>query len=260
MSELDFRRRFEAALGDGARELGFEAQLEHLPRFVLLAEEVLAHNARLGLTRIVDPSEMAAKHFLDSLCCLRVPCWNAVHEAVDVGSGAGFPGLVLAVAVPDCHFVLLEASRKKSLFLQRASALLGVDVEVVGLRAEHYGRQDLGRDRFDVGFCRAVARLSVALEYVVPLLRRGGSFVAQVGPGDGQSLEGYCARRGRGEGAGPPAWEVLASELDVVTKFRLPGGAGRRWLARFRKAGVTPKAFPRRTGIPARRPLPLFGR
>lgn len=259
-ADTGFRDRFAAAFASGARGLNLEAQLEHLPQFLVLAEEVLARNAKAGLTRLVRPEEMAVKHFLDSLSCLLSPCWGAPDKAVDVGSGAGFPGLVLAVAAPECSFVLVEASRKKAAFLRHAAARLGVQVEVVEARAEGYARAPAARERFGLGLSRAAAKLPATLEYVIPLLSCGGRFIAQLGPGDGLALEDYAGRPESGDVDGTPAWEVLGARLAALTRVSLPAGTGERWLTCFCKVRPTPDAFPRRAGVPTRRPLPLFGR
>jgi 16S rRNA (guanine527-N7)-methyltransferase len=253
----EFARHFEDALIEGAAELGIAWVSDWLPKFLALADEILAWNERAGLTTITDPAEMARKHFLDSLTCLLSPAWKSPASAVDVGSGAGFPGLVLAVAAPECRFVLVESSARRAAFLRHASGVLGIEVALVQQRAEEYGRArgGEGRGRFQLGFSRAAAKLAVSLEYVLPLLARDGSFVAQLGPADGEALAGS----GGPAKARSPAWETLGGRLTDLRHLNLPAGAGARWLAQFVKYRETPPGYPRRAGIPSRRPLPIPG-
>jgi len=252
----DFGQRFSAAFRQGAHQLGLDGANAHLPRFLLMAEEIVKGNPYAGLTRIVAPAEMARKHFLDSLTCLLSSGWSSPREAVDVGSGAGFPGMVLAIAVPECHFVLVEARERKARFLARLADCLHLDAEIIPDRAETFGRTIEGRGRFGVGLSRAAAKLPVALEYVLPLVGPEGCFIAQLGPDDGGLLARHLDEPSKGCRV---AWKKLGAELTELKAIALPEGGGHRWLACFRKTGHTPDRFPRRPGVPARRPLALLG-
>ncbi len=263
----EFAAAFTAKLSEGARAFGARGALCHLARMTRLAQLVREHNDRAGLTRIVDPVEMAGKHFLDSLALFRYHAWDEVRTAVDVGSGAGFPGLVLAICLGHVAFTLIEASAKKAEFLRLAAADLDLSVDVLHVRAEDYGQPGrAGREAFDLGLARAAAKLAVSCEYVLPLVREGGAYLAQLGPDDGALLEpfssaGAAAATGRGGGReGRPPWTQLGASLDRLDRYELPWGQGCRFIARFRKTGKTPAGYPRRAGTPARKPLPGFPR
>lgn len=232
--------------------------LAHIEPWTELAWLVVTHNRAAGLTRITAPEEMAAKHFLDSLSPLIYDVWRSEAEVVDVGSGAGFPGLALAVALPTVSMTMVEASHRRVAFLRAASAHLGVRTRVVHRRAEDYGgeRAGEGRERHDTGLARAAAPFPVSCEFVIPLLRIGGSFIAQLGPAAGERLE-ELARQDPREQA---PWAVLGAELEDIRRVDLPEGQGRRFVARFVKRRPSPRRFPRRAGVPERNPLPGFER
>lgn len=256
----DFAERFREKLTAGAHMFGMTGVLCSVDRLSTLAQLVLDHNDRAGLTRIVEPTEMAGKHFLDSLKLLDCREWGRASTAVDVGSGAGFPGLVLAMCLNGVKFTLIEANAKKAEFLRLAAGELGVEADVRHVRAEDYGQLGgEGREGFDVGLARAAAKLAVSCEYVLPLVKKGGSYLAQVGPEDGVRLRELLSGDDgdRGASAGLP-WTELGGHLSALCQYDLPWGQGCRYLARFAKTRTTPANYPRRAGIPARRPLPGF--
>lgn len=254
----DFGGRFEASLRRGMESAPWARPhlprwLPLIPRWRHLAALVLEWNERAGLTAIAGPEEMAHKHVLDSLSLLTLPWAADARTGVDVGSGGGFPGLVIALARPDLRLALVEASRKKAGFLQHAAAALGVEAAVYHARAEDLGRGE-HRERYELGLARAAGPLAVSCEYVLPLVRVGGAYLAQAGPEDGA----WLAALGALEPAGPPgaAWRVLGAALRQVARVDLPEGAGQRYLAVFQKVTPTPPGYPRRAGVPAKSPLP----
>lgn len=241
-------------LADNSRQMGIELDETHLAAFDRYQAELLDWNQRFNLTSITDPAEIEVKHFLDSLSCLLalpaidrrpVAQWLQTSlRAVDIGAGAGFPGLPLKIVWPGLRLTLLETTGKKCRFLQHMVAVLGLaDVDVVQSRAEVFG-QGAGRQAFDLALGRAVTRLPALLEYALPLLRVGGWFIAQ---------------KGR-----DPQEEVLASQVALETlggsyhdslPVAVPGLDASRTLVLVAKAGPTPAAYPRRPGIPERQPL-----
>ncbi len=247
---------FESELEAGLGLLGLGSLTRHIPTFARLASLVLEWNERAGLTTVVTPVDMARKHFLDSLLCLLSTGWSTAGDVVDVGSGAGFPGMVLAVVEPGRKYSLVEAHGRKCEFLRYAAAELGLGVNVVQARAEDFGRAPDGHGRgvFMVGLARAVAPLALSCELVLPLIRRGGSYIAQVGPAQGQALERYLASS-REAGADLPAWRTLGAELAELRRMSLPGDVGERWIACFRKTSTGQSGFPRRAAVFQRRPL-----
>lgn len=200
--------------------------------------------AEINVTSVRDPLAVERQHFLDSLSLLTLSAVRHATALVDVGSGGGLPALVLAIALPGLHVVALESVGKKCAFIERSAAELGLsNVEVVCARAEEYGRA-AGRGSFDVAVARAVATLPILAELCLPLVRRGGVFVAMKSAvSDQESTRGEKALAILGGGR-------LASH--AVDPF--PGG-DRRWLYVARKTGDTPERYPRRVGVPGRKPL-----
>ena len=207
--------------------------------------ELLRWNERMNLTAIRTPEDVRVKHFLDSLSVLTVTgCLNG-KRVVDVGTGAGFPGLVLKIACPQMRLTLVEAVGKKLNFCEHVAAELGLDgVEFLHARAEEIGRQDEHREAYDVAVARAVARLPVLAEYLLPLVRLGGVMVAQKGETAPQEVQ-----------AAQYAVGVLGGFLEKVQKVELPHITEARYLVLVRKVAPTPARYPRRAGIPSKRPL-----
>ena len=230
---------------DGAAALGLSlapGQAASLERY---AEELVDWNRRLNLTAITGPSEIVDKHFLDSLSVL-VACEVPVgSRMVDVGSGAGFPGLPLRIARPDLRLALLEATRKKCEFLRYVVKALDLaDVTIVNARAEEAGRDPVHRERYDVAVARAVAEMATLAEYLLPFVRVGGLAIAQ------KSGE-VRAEVGRAEAA----VTTLGGRLQDVHEVRVPGLDEPRYLIVLEKTAPTPDKYPRRPGMPEKKPL-----
>jgi 16S rRNA (guanine527-N7)-methyltransferase len=205
-----------------------------------LAEAVAADP--LAPTAVRELEAVVRQHLADSLVALELPLLAAPESVVDLGSGAGFPGLVLAIARPASKLVLLEAAAKKCAFIERAAASCSLsNVEVVHARAEAW---PVGIARFEVATARAVGSLPLVLEYAAPLLRLGGSVI------------GWRGRRDRaGELAAGTAATELGLELGEVRRVLPFPGADHRHLHLAAKVAATPARFPRRPGIAAKRPL-----
>ena len=201
-------------------------------------------SSRTNVTALKDPQEIERMHFLDSLSLLDLPEVSAASNIVDIGSGAGLPALVLALALPDARLVALESQQKKCMFIRRASQDLGLsNLSVECARAEDYARGE-GRGSFGVAVSRALAPLAVVAELSLPLLELGGAMVAMKGSVSNQE-------RTRGE----KALAILGAEsVDMVRLHPFPG-AENRWACVAVKRRETDPRFPRRPGIPARRPL-----
>ena len=219
---------------------GFADAAEHLVSLLLDA------NARLNLTRVTEPEEVARLHLLDSLSALPLVDEIGPASAVDIGSGGGMPGLVLALARPDIAWVLVDSVRKKCDAVRAFADALGLErVTVVGERAEALGRDPAHRERYELATARACAALPVLVEYALPLLAVDGALIAWKGPlaaGDDEVVRGTAAAAVLG-GASPRIGDSgLAAlgdhRLVVVTKER-----------------PTPARFPRRPGNPRRSPL-----
>jgi 16S rRNA (guanine527-N7)-methyltransferase len=236
---------FVAVLEAAAAELGFALTAEQVERCRAFAALVREWNEKINLTALVEPGEMAIKHFADAFTCLKAGDWPPGAKAVDVGTGAGFPGVPLAILRPDVRWVLADAQKKRIEFLQEAVRELALaNIACVHARAEELGRQREMREGFDVTVARAVAQMPVLLEYCLPLVRLGGGFLAMKGP-EGEGEVQAAARAASILGGGEPA----------ILSLELPQAAGKRTLVWYPKERPTPPAFPRRPGVPAKKPL-----
>lgn len=230
----------------GARELGLALTAEQLARFELYYERLVAWNSRVNLTAITDYHEVQVKHFLDSLTCLlALGEVKPGERLIDVGSGAGFPGLVLAIACPELEVTLLEATGKKAAFLKDVVSRLGLSkVRIVNARAEEAGRDPVHREAYDWAVARAVAALPELVEYLLPLCHVGGGCVAQ----KGSDIAGEIAMSAT-------AIDVLGGHLERTIPVQLPGLGELRTLVVISKVAPTPSAYPRRPGVPHKRPI-----
>ena len=222
---------------------GLPLSSAQLAVFASYAAELTNWNERVNLTAIIGPDEIYLRHFLDSLSCA-LHWGDQPQSLVDIGSGAGFPGLPLKILRPAIRLTLLESVAKKAVFLEHMVGLLGLEgVTVRAIRAEEAGRDPAQRGRYDVATARAVAELRVLAEYGLPLLRLGGRLLAPKG----------AAAREEVQAAGP-ALATLGGELVGVHPVALPGFDDRQIVV-FRKSAPTAERFPRPAGMPARRPL-----
>lgn len=204
------------------------------------ADYLREENQKMNLTAIREPKEMAVKHFADSLCLLNYVDLPQNADLLDVGSGAGFPGLVLKIFRPDLNVTLLDALKKRCGFLERLREELSLaDVTVLWGRGEDLAREENLRERFDFVTARAVASLPVLLELCTPFLKPGGCFLA---------LKGKAETDGAAR-----ALAVLNCELAAHRRYRLNGE--HRGLLVIKKTGSTPEKYPRRAGMPEKRPL-----
>jgi 16S rRNA (guanine527-N7)-methyltransferase len=229
----------------GAEELGIELDARAIELFERYYRELAEWNRRMNLTSIEGEEEVAIKHFLDSLTCLlAVDLWGGC-SVVDVGSGAGFPGVVLKVARPEIRLTLVEASRKKAEFLRKLASVLEIeDVEVLWDRAERVGQTTGYREAFDVATARGVADMAALVEVCLPLVKVGGVFVAMKGPDVGEEIAGAM-----------DAVEVVGGRVARLVSVALPSGYGGRTLSVINKERRTPGRYPRRPGIPGKRPI-----
>jgi 16S rRNA (guanine527-N7)-methyltransferase len=209
-------------------------------------------NQRFNLTAVTDYEQVQVRHFADSLTCLLgSPAILAAARArspwslVDVGAGAGFPGLPIKIVWPEAKLTLIESIGKKCSFLEHIVGELGLTgVTVLNARAEEAGQDQAHRERYDLVLARAVADMPVLAEYCLPLARRGGLVVAQ----KGDDVEAEVVRAER-------AIMLLGGTLEKVKRVEVPGTALPRSLVVLRKVALTPPKYPRRPGQPAQHPL-----
>jgi 16S rRNA (guanine527-N7)-methyltransferase len=208
-------------------------------------KELIEWSQKFNLTAIRDVESIRVKHFLDSFSC--VLAWQAIAPGslIDVGTGAGFPGLVLKILYPNMKLTLVESVGKKAMFCQHIVSVLGLEhVDVVNARAEELGQNPLYRERYDWAVARAVANLNVLSEYLLPLVKLGGTMLAQKGesgPSEAQSAEG--------------AMNMLGGKLKQLIQVNLPGVADDRYLVLVEKVAATPSNYPRKPGMPGKVPL-----
>ncbi|MDR2296547.1 MAG: 16S rRNA (guanine(527)-N(7))-methyltransferase RsmG [Clostridiales Family XIII bacterium] len=216
-----------------------------LERFRAYMELVLRWNERVNLTAITDREQFVVKHFADSVLCAGRPETVAAREIIDVGTGAGFPGIPLAIVLPAHRFTLIDSLGKRVRILEEIVSRLGLEnVRPLCGRAEDLARDAALRGAFDLCVSRAVARLPVLAEYCLPFLRVGGSLFAYKGEDVAEEIA--AARR---------AIAVLGGRVRAVHEASLAAHGLRRRIVMVEKTGETPPAYPRRAGAPARRPL-----
>jgi len=245
-------------LASGARALlNLDLTPAQLAAFQVYADELRSWNEKFNLTAIRDLEGIQVKHFLDSLSLLkalplRPADYNpAAPEAaprlklIDVGTGAGFPGLPLKIIYPQIQLTLLEATGKKAMFCEHLVDKLKLSgVAVVKGRAEEVGQAPEHREQYDWAVARAVAEMPTLAEYLLPLVRRGGHALAQ--KGEGAPAETHAAAH---------AIARLGGELERLIPVELPSIVETRYLVVFKKVAATPQTYPRRPGVPAKLPL-----
>lgn len=231
----------------GAEQLGITLDSLQIEQFEFYLRELVDWNSRINLTAITDVEEIQVKHFLDSLTLVSViqekQCEGC--RIIDIGSGAGFPGIPLKIAVPDIKMTLLEATSKKALFIKQLIEKLSLrNVEVLNERAEEAAQKPEYREQFDIVVSRAVAELAILTELTLPFCTIGGYVIAQKKGDIRIELEQAVK-----------AIEMLGGRLSSVEKIRLTGLDDERYLIFIQKTGGTPKKYPRRPGMPEKRPL-----
>jgi 16S rRNA (guanine527-N7)-methyltransferase len=213
--------------------------------FQIYENELVTWNKRHNLTAIDEPRQIRSKHFLDSLSCLLAIDSTESIRMVDVGSGAGFPGIPLKIVNPKIQLTLLESIGKKVDFCRHICQELGFKgVKIIQNRAEEFGHLPQAREGFDWALARAVAGLPVLVEYLLPLVRIGGRALAmkgENGPAEAQAAE--------------PAIDLLGGQISRLVPVNLPGIEEDRYLVVIDKIAATPDRYPRRVGIPVKRPL-----
>ncbi|GMA15663.1 16S rRNA (guanine(527)-N(7))-methyltransferase RsmG [Deinococcus metallilatus] len=234
-----------ALLLEGAKELGLDLTAEQVDRFGQLLDLLNEGSAQLNLTALRDERDIVLKHFVDSLTCLRGGWLDGEQRVLDLGTGGGFPALPLAIVQPRLQIVPLDATRKKVEFVERTAQALGLEnVHPLVGRAENLGRDPQQRERYDRVVTRAVAALPVLAELALPFLRVGGLLVAQKGPLTPEELE-----------AGTRAAAEVGGQVRAAEPFTLPLAGDARTLVIIEKTASTPERYPRREGVPNRKPL-----
>lgn len=222
---------------------GVEIDEETFEKFDLYARTLIEYNEKVNLTAITAPDDIVRKHFADSLYVLSAAPLPRGAALCDVGTGAGFPGVCLKLARPDLQVTLFESITKKTAFLSYLCSVLGIEAQVVNLRAEDAGRQGRFREAFDAATARAVAQLNKLCEYCFPLVKQYGTFVP---------MKGDLSEEEKQRGVSAAA--VLGGKLERVLPYSLPDG-DRRTICVFQKKSKTPLQYPRPSAAIAKKPL-----
>lgn len=218
---------------------------EQVTLFETYLQELIDWNTRINLTSIVEPEAVRVKHFLDSLSVIKATPVQSGMRLLDVGSGAGFPGIPLHISITDLHTTLLESTGKKITFLDHIVKTLKLEsVKTLNARAEDAGHLSNHRAQYDLVLARAVARLPVLLEYMLPFARVGGRCVAMKGASVFEEIKDS-----------ENALKVLGGQVVHVETVTLPGIEDHHYLAVIEKTKSTPGKYPRQAGIPSKKPL-----
>ena len=236
---------FEEILAARAAEAGIPLTAEQIGQFSVYHEMLLDWNTRMNLTALTAPEDVAVKHIIDSLTAYDAALFDGARTLIDVGTGAGLPGIPLAVYAPHLTVTLLDSLNKRVRFLTEVTAAMGLqNVRCIHARAEEAARTAEHRAAYDIVVSRAVARLPVLLEYTLPFVRVGGTLLAL--KGRAYAEEQKEARR---------AAEVLGGGRITARPVHLPGLDDVRAILTVTKERQTPAIYPRGGGAPARRPL-----
>ena len=236
---------FEEILAARAAEAGIPLTAEQIGRFSVYHEMLLDWNTRMNLTALTAPEDVAVKHIIDSLTAYDAALFDGARTLIDVGTGAGLPGIPLAVYAPQFTVTLLDSLNKRVRFLSEATAAMGLpNVRCIHARAEEAARTAEHRAAYDIAVSRAVARLPVLLEYTLPFVRVGGTLLALKG-------RAYAEEQKEAQRAA----EVLGGGRITARPVHLPGLDDVRAILTVTKERQTPAAYPRGGGAPTRRPL-----
>ena len=230
-------------LENGCKELGIELNQKQKDQFIQFYEYLVEKNKVMNLTGITEFEEVLTKHFLDSLSCVKAVDMTKVKTIMDIGTGAGFPGVPLKIAFPHLEACLLDSLKKRVNFLEESFALLGLEgIKAIHGRAEEYAKNKEYREKYDLCVSRAVSNLATLSEYCLPYVKTGGAFISyKSGEVDEEATQ---AKR---------AIYLLGGEVKDIYKFDLFDQ--KRSFVVIEKERKTPKAYPRKAGTPTKEPL-----
>ncbi len=242
---LSYNHPMETLVQDSRRLFGIQLSARQVQALSTYERELQEWSTRVNLTAIRDPQGIRTKHFLDSLSCALAWKESPPRSLIDVGTGAGFPGLVLKIIHPAMRLTLVESVGKKANFCRHMVETLELKaVEVIHSRAEDLGHLPAHREAYEWAVARAVATLPVLVEYLLPLVRVGGAMIAQKGATG--PVEAHGAQQ---------AIRVLGGGLRQLIPVVLPGVVEERCLVVVDKVNATPAKYPRRPGEAAKNPL-----
>lgn len=238
---------FEILMDEGCAELSLTLTETQKEQFYQYYEMLIEWNKVMNLTAITELSEVVTKHFVDSLLLVKVlkDIDQKPYRVVDVGTGAGFPGIPLKIAFPNLQITLLDSLNKRVGFLNEVIKALGLtDITAVHGRAEDFGRDAKHREQYDLCVSRAVANMSTLSEYCLPLVKKDGLFI----PYKSGKVEEEAKQA-------ESAVKKLGGEMNPVITHILPGTDVERTFIPVKKVGITAKKYPRKAGLPSKEPL-----
>ena len=234
-------RRFDQEL----ETLGIRLTDVQKRQFDRYYELLIEWNRVMNLTGITEYDEVNLKHFTDSLTIVRIKDMENVSTLIDVGTGAGFPGIPIKIAFPHIKVTLLDSLNKRIKFLDQVVEELDLeDVVTLHGRAEDYAKKEEYREQFDLCASRAVANLSTLSEYCLPFIKKGGCFVSYKSADSDEEIQ-----------QSEKALDILGGKIEKVDKFVLPGSDMGRALVMIEKVKNTPRKYPRKAGVPSKEPL-----
>lgn len=229
----------------GLSELNICLSDEQKSQFIKYYEMLVEKNKVMNLTAITEFDEVIEKHFLDSLALSTIMDLHQSLYVLDLGTGAGFPGIPLKIAFPELNIVLMDSLQKRVKFLQEVIDELGLtDIQAIHGRAEETGRNKLYREQFNLCVSRAVANITTLSEYCLPFVKEGGRFISYKSSSIDEELE-----------EGKKGIFLLGGKVSDLHKFQLPDSDLQRSFVVIDKVKKTPKAYPRKAGTPSKDPL-----
>lgn len=232
-------------LENGCRELGIELSQKQKNQFIQFYEFLVEKNKVMNLTGITEFEEVLTKHFLDSLACVKAIDMTKVKTIMDIGTGAGFPGVPLKIAFPHLEACLLDSLKKRVNFLEESFELLGLEgIKAIHGRAEEYAKNKEYREKYDLCVSRAVSNLATLSEYCLPYVKTGGAFI---------SYKSGTVKEEAKEAE--KAIKILGGQVKDIVYFKLPDSEIDRSLVIIDKKKPTPGKYPRKAGTPLKEPL-----
>ena len=237
------KKEFIEKLTDKTQKINCELNEEQQEKFYKYMNLLLEWNEKMNLTAITDPVEVIRKHFIDSLTILKYIKEN--DKIADIGTGAGFPGIPIKIANKNIDITLVDSLNKRVNFLNEV--IKKIDLKAINAihdRAEEFGKNKEYRENYDVAVSRAVARMTILVEYMLPTVKVGGTCICMKGPEVQEEIN-----------EAKSAINILGGKIDEVFEFSLPDSDLKRTIIVIKKVKNTPSKFPRKAGIPAKNPL-----
>ena len=237
------KEEFFEKMQEKSKVLGVRFLVEQTEQFFEYMNLLIEWNEKMNLTAITDPEEIILKHFIDSITIIKDI--EDGSKVVDVGTGAGFPGIPLSIMNPTLKITLVDSLNKRLIFLQEVVNKLNLkNIEIVHARAEEFGQNKKYRENFDISTSRAVANLSTLSEYLIPLVKVGGKVISMKASDAQAEIEDA-----------QKAIEVLGGRIEKIDEFNLPQSDIGRTVVVIKKEKQTPNKYPRKPGTPSKEPI-----